>query len=138
MNSSDAYTTCLEIDEVISEVQVPVNRPGTGEAYVKLAGKTSEWSVVNVAVSLQIANSVCKDVVVVLASVTTTPTHAGQTENALLGTKPDDHSIDSAAALALSGVKPRLTGALTKYRTHVTKVMVKRAIQEALRRAGGR
>jgi carbon-monoxide dehydrogenase medium subunit len=133
----DAYTTCLEIDEVISEVQVPVNPPGTGEAYVKLAGKTSEWSVVNVAVSLQIANNVCKDVVVVLGSVTTTPTHAVQTENALLGKKPDDQSIDSAALLALNGLESRPTGSLTKYRTHITKVMVKRALQEALRRAVG-
>ncbi len=134
----DAYTTSLTIDEVIREVRIPIPPMGTGAAYMKLAGKTGEWSVVNVAASLQIEGGKCKDIAVVIGSVTSAPTHAVQTEKTLLGKEVNDRLVDSAAARALEGVESRYGGSPTSYQAHVTKVMVKRAIQKARKRAGGK
>jgi carbon-monoxide dehydrogenase medium subunit len=133
----DAYTTSLRIDEVIREVHVPIPPLGTGAAYVKLAGRAGEWSVVNVAASLQIEDGKCKDASVVVASVSSAPTHAVQTERTLLGRDIDDQLVDRAAARALEGIEPRDASGPTSYRSHVTKVIVKRAIQQARRRVGG-
>ncbi len=133
----DAYTTSLTIDEVIREVRIPIPPMGAGAAYMKLAGKTGEWSVVNVAATVQIEEGKCKDIAVVVGSVTSAPTHAVQTEKTLLGKEVDDRLVDSAAARAWEGVESRYGRNLMSYQAHVTKVMVKRAIQKARRRAGG-
>ncbi len=133
----NAYTTSLTIDEVIREVRIPIPPMGAGAAYMKLAGKTGEWSVVNVAATVQIEEGKCKDIAVVVGSVTSAPTHAVQTEKTLLGKEVDDRLVDSAAARAWEGVESRYGRNLMSYQAHVTKVMVKRAIQKARRRAGG-
>lgn len=133
-----AYTTSLANDELISELQVPIPPMGTGSAYMKLTGKTGEWSVVNVAASLQIEQGRCKDIAVVIGSVTSAPTHAMETEKTLLGKEVDNGRVDLASASALDGVESRYGGNPTSYQAHATKAIVKRAIQEARRRVGGK
>lgn len=132
-----AYATSLTIDDVICEVRIPIPLLGTGTAYMKLAAKTGEWSVVNVAVSMQLEAGVCRDIAVVLGSVTLAPTHAVQTEKALVGKEIDDRSIDSASTKALEGVASQDLRGLTSYGASVTQIMVKRAIDKAWRRARG-
>jgi aerobic carbon-monoxide dehydrogenase medium subunit len=132
------YTTNLANAEVIREVRIPILPIGTGTAYVKLAGKTGEWSVVNVAVSLRIDRGRCEDVSVVIGSVTSAPTHAVETEKILLGREIDDRMVDSAAAKALEGLESRYSGHPTPYQVHVTKTIVKRAILAARKRALGK
>jgi aerobic carbon-monoxide dehydrogenase medium subunit len=129
----DLWTTSLEPQEVITEVILPLPASGTGMAYEKHSHPASGYAVVGVAVTVPIEGGIVASPRIVITGATSKPTRASAAEDALSGQALSEEAITAAADLAASGLE--VNGdpyASEAYRTHLIKVLVRRALERAL------
>jgi len=124
------FETQLNPNEVLTEIQVPVQKKKTGYAYLKMSRRGSDPGIVNVAIiARQSGSGVLEDMSVILGSVTNTPVHAYKTEELLRGKRIDAINLDEAVEMAADGLEPTSTvQADAQYRLDVTPVRVKQAL----------
>ncbi len=129
--------TVLAPNELLTQILVPAPPPHTGKCYIKHGRrKAMELATVGVAVSLSLDGSTCADVRISLGAVAPTPIRARQAENALRGRKLDSSVIEKAAEAAMGESRPisNVRGS-ADYRKEMVRVLTRRAIEEARRRA---
>ncbi|HEU0292802.1 MAG TPA: xanthine dehydrogenase family protein subunit M [Anaerolineales bacterium] len=135
----DLFTTALKRDEVLTTVIVPAygNMEGMGGAYLKHRHPASSYAVVGVAAMVGLIGGKVARAVVVVGGATPIPLHAVAVESALAGMEPTDENI--AAAADKMDIQATLgdSYASAEYRSHLAKVMAKRALMLAAQRAGG-
>jgi carbon-monoxide dehydrogenase medium subunit len=132
------FTTALEPDEILTEIQIPVPSPRSGGAYFKLERKVGDFATAASAVQLTLDDSgAVQKIGIGLTNVGPTPIKASQAEGALRGKKPDDSVISQAAQLAADQAQPSsdLRGP-EEYKRGLVKELTKRALKRALERAG--
>ncbi|MDH5518948.1 MAG: xanthine dehydrogenase family protein subunit M [Acidimicrobiia bacterium] len=126
--ASDLFTgfleTALAPDELMTEIRIP-NSANAGWSYQKFNRRAQDWAIVGVAAVVPKNNDPAR---VALVNMGPTPMTSSAVEQALAG----GASIDDAAAVAAEGTSPPedLNGD-AEYRTHLAKVLVKRALTEA-------
>ena len=132
------YATALADDELLTEVRIPAPAADTGMSYQKIKRKVGDFAIAAAAVTLTLADGACADAAVALTNVGDTPLMAPGAAAALKGTKVDQAAIAAAAAAAMATADPvhDLRGTVA-YRTAMAGEMTRRAIAEALSRAGG-
>lgn len=131
------YTTALQQDEILTEIQIPVPPAGTGNAYHKLERKVGDYATAGVAVQLTIDNKgICKSAGIGLTNVNPTPLRAARSEQALIGKAVTEATIAQAAQFASEDCNPSsdLRGS-EEYKRAMVAVLVKRMIQKSLERA---
>ncbi|TVT15765.1 FAD binding domain-containing protein [Amycolatopsis acidiphila] len=112
------FTTPLEPDELITEVRVPA-RAGVGWGFEKFTRRSIDWAIVGVAVVGQAVG---------LVNMAGTPIRATATEQALAS----GASVADAAALAAQDASPVTEPhASAEYRSHLARVLTKRALESA-------
>jgi carbon-monoxide dehydrogenase medium subunit len=127
--------TILKTDEMVTGIRVSHVQPGSGCAFLKTSRTRMDLAKVNVAVRMEIENETCLDVRIALGGVAPTPLRVKGAETALRGGNFDNDSIREACEIAASEVRPITDVRSTKaYRTHMTKVIIKRAIGIAIDR----
>lgn len=124
--ASDFYTSFLESDlaedEMLTEIRVP-KMNGAGWSFQKFNRRAQDWAIVGVA-AWRGANGSG----VGLVNMGQTPILASSVSAALAG----GASIADAAALAASDAQPSAdNNATVEYRTHLAKVLVRRALEQA-------
>ncbi len=128
------FTTALQPGEVLTEVRVPVMRPGTGAAYVKFPHPASRYAVVGVCALVTREDNVCRQVRVAVTGATLYATRATVTEQALQGQPLNPDTIRAAAERAPEGLT--IVGdrvfASEEYRTHLVRVLARRALTAAV------
>ncbi len=132
------FSTALKADEIVVEIRVPMPRPGSGGAYVKMERKVGDFATVAVAVQLALgAGGTCDEVGIGLTNVGSVPIKATKAEAALRGKRPDEPAIKQAAQLAAEAADPAadLRGSV-EYKRDLVRVLTGRAIRKALERAG--
>lgn len=130
--------TCLQADELLTEIQVPKLPPRTGCAYIKLFSRGSvDIATVGVAVRLTLTDDgTCKDARVVLGAVAPTPMRAKLAEAAVIGTKIKDKVIEQAAQAASEEASPISdVRSSAEYRREMVKVLTRRALKQSLEQA---
>ena len=132
------FTTALAPDELLVEVRVPVLGPGSGGAYAKRPNPASHYAVVGVAAVVRLEGGRVASVSIGVTGAGAQPSRAAAAERALLGQGPTDDTIARAAALAADGIDllSDIHGS-AEYRADMVRVYTRRAIREAIRRAGG-
>lgn len=129
--------TVLKPDEIVIEVILPSSKPQQYGAFIKMIRTASDIAKVNVAVQLELVNGICKNVRIALGSVASTVIRSVVAEKKLSGKKLSSVLIKEAADLASKEVVPITDLRSTAdYRKGMVKVLVRRAIQEALAKAG--
>jgi len=135
----DLFTTALKRDEVLTSITVPAygNLPGMGSAYLKHRHPASSYAVVGVAAMLGLEDGKVTRAVVVVGGATANPMHAKVVEKVLTGIEPTEANI--AEALDEMDIEATMGDAYAsaEYRTHLAKVMAKRALMLAAERANG-
>ena len=135
----DLFTTVLKRDEVLTSITVPAygNMSGMGGAYLKHRHPASSYAVVGVAAMVGLEDGKVTRAVVVVGGATANPSHAKSVESALMGMEPTEENI--AAAADQMDIEATLgdSYASSDYRTHLAKVMSKRALLLAAERARG-
>lgn len=134
---TDFYTTALEPDEILTEIQIPIPPPGSGGAYLKLERKVGDYATAGVAVQLTLDSAgQCSAVGIGLTNVAEVPLKATRAEDRLLGTGLGDSDVSEAAQFAAEDARPSsdLRGS-EAYKRAVIKELTRRAVGKAAERA---
>jgi carbon-monoxide dehydrogenase medium subunit len=134
-------TTALEPDELLTEIQIPPRAARAGTAFMELARRHGDFALVGVAVEVVLnQGGDCSSARIVLLSVGDGPVLATTAMAALVGSVPTASRIEDAARVAAEADidPPSDIHASSAYRRHLAKVLVRRAVSQAVRRSGGR
>jgi len=133
------FETVLAHDEILTEIRIPVPKPKSGGAYMKVERKVGDFATAAVAAQVTLgANGNCESVGIGLTNVGLTPIMAAKAEEALRGKKPDDANIRAAAQLAADAAQPSgdQRGS-EEYKRSLVKTLAVRALRKAVERAKG-
>jgi len=130
------FETDLGPQEVLTAVRVPKLAPGAGWSYLKFHRRALDWAIVGVATVVEWNNGQIARAAIGLTNMGSTPLRASGVEQALAGAQSSDQAALAAAAeRAPEGTDPVSdTNASAEYRSALSKVLVRRAIQDALAR----
>lgn len=135
----DAFTTVLELGELVREAIVRIPAKGSGGAYIAFKRSSPVYATVSAAVQLKLADSeLCEQCRIVLGCVGLTAIRAQEAEKQLVGQSLTAHSINHAVDAAMSAAAPEtdLRGS-ADYKRVLAGALVRRAIGAAARRARG-
>jgi carbon-monoxide dehydrogenase medium subunit len=134
----DLFESALAPNEVLTEIRIPMPGPHAGGAYVKVERKVGDYAVSAVAVQLTMSGDVCTAARIALTNVNPTPMRARNAEAALIGQTLTDEVLESAGQAAAAECEPSadLRGSV-EYKRDLTRVLIKRAIRQAVLRARG-
>ena len=131
-------TADLQPGELLVEVTVPAMPVGSGWAFHELARRTGDYAHAGVAAVLTRSGDACSRARLVYLSLGDGPMRALQAEQLLETQAISEATIDEAATLAAENeIEP--SGdihASTAYKRHLARVLTRRALTEAWRRAG--
>jgi aerobic carbon-monoxide dehydrogenase medium subunit len=135
--SSDFFKGIFETDvgpqDVLTAIRVPKQPAGTGWSYQKFHKRAIDWAIVGVAALVRRDDGHVASAAVGLTNMGSTPLRATGVEQAVAGT--DAGGLKAAAEHAPEGTNPVTdTNASEEYRSEMSKVLVRRALQEALSR----
>jgi len=136
---TDLFTTALEHDEILTEIQIPIPPAHSGGAYFKMERKVVDYGTAGVAVqvSLDAAGKFAR-VGIGLTNVGLVPVEAKEAEAALTGHAPSDEALRQAASLAAAAAQPNGDQRGTEaYKRSLVKTLSMRALRAALARAQG-
>lgn len=129
--------TVLQTDELLTEIQVPRQIPGTRGVYLKLFPRGAvDIAAVGVAVLLILGkDGTCSDARMVLGAVAPTPVRATRAEAVIKG-KPDKNEVIEKAAETASEEAHPISDVRCSagYRREMVKVLTRRALVQCLRR----
>ncbi len=134
------FTTALQPDELLTEIALPPMPSRSGWAFVETARRHGDFALAGVAalVTLDKAGK-CADARLAFLSVGDGAVLAQNAASALRGQKPTADTIAAAAEIAAAqDIDP--TGdihASADFRRHLTKVLTRRALEQAFVRAEG-
>ena len=136
----DLFTTALKRDEILTSIGVPAygGMKGMGGAYLKHRHPASSYAVVGVAAMVGLEGGKVTRVSLVVGGVTANPMHIKAAEAALMGMEPTEANF-AAAAEKVGEMKAMMSDvyASAEYRTHLAKVLARRALMLAAERAKG-
>jgi xanthine dehydrogenase YagS FAD-binding subunit len=116
--------------EIVSAVVIPAPAAGSRSVYRKLKEKESfDWPLAEACVNLVVSGGVVREARIVLGSVSPTPRRAREAEALMIGRSAGPELAGKAAEAALAGATPLRHNA---YKVRLTKVMVERALREAM------
>jgi aerobic carbon-monoxide dehydrogenase medium subunit len=130
------WTTTLEATEIITDVLIPVARPRQGWSFHEMVRRTSDFAIVAVAVTVNLAEraNVIAAATVALAGVADRVVLA---DPELAGTTADEDLDAAAARIAGRLEPPDDVHASGEYRRRLARVLVARALRQARARAAG-
>ena len=131
----DYYQTALNPGELLTEIHVPPpSRPAW--SHIKFTPRSIEdFATVGVAITLRAKDGVCEDIRLGLNSVASTIVRAKQAERVLHGKRISDAALREMGDIAAKEVDPMDDNrGSADYKRELVKVLVPRAVQEALHR----
>lgn len=133
------FTTALEPDEILVEIEVPFMPPRTGWSFLEVAPRAGDYAMMGVAALVTLDDDgKCKAAKLVYLNAGDGPVDAREAAQPLLGESPSDARIESAAQTA-SAQEINPFGnihASVEYQRHLANVLTKKALKIAVQRAG--
>lgn len=131
------FTTALEPNEILAEIQIPDLPARSGYAFEEVARRHGDYAMMGAAATMSLDESGrCKDVRLVFLSVGETPLLSSSAAQVLVGNKPTPELIQSAATD--TDITPSSNiHASERYRKHLANVLGKRVLTKAWERAQG-
>ncbi len=131
-----AYFTALADGEVLTAIRFAVPAAGHGYAYEKQKRKIGDYATAAAAVVLTMSGGRCEQASVALTNVGDTPLYAEEAGKALAGADLNADAVKAATEAAKAITRPAADGrGPVDFRTSVTGVMVRNAIETAAARA---
>jgi len=134
---TDAFTTVLAPDELISEVAVKLPAGRSGGAYMAVKRSAPVYASASAAVQLTMEDaSVCREARIALGAVGLVPIRAAEAEAQLRGRAVNAKSMAAAAEAAMHAAEPQsdMRGS-ADYKRTLVRTLVARALDAALRRS---
>jgi CO/xanthine dehydrogenase FAD-binding subunit len=132
-------TTSLEPTEILVEVRIPVPPEGSGWSFQELSRRRGDFAIVAVASVLYMdGDKRCREARISLGGVAPTPVRAEEAEGIFSGAEITEALIEEAGRLAVKATDAESDyHASADYRRDMTRVLVKRSLTEAWKRALG-
>jgi carbon-monoxide dehydrogenase medium subunit len=129
--------TSLQPDEILCEVRLPPWPKKAGWSYLNLSRRYGDLAMVGVATLIQIGRGgVITEARLALASVGDVPVRARAAERLLVGHRPDADLFAAVADQAVASLQPPSDiHASAAYRLHTAKVLTRRSLATAVKRA---
>jgi len=134
-------TTDLEPDECLTAVRFPVwtGNGAVGAGFQEVSSRDSDFAIVAAAAQLALdQNGTCRRAAVALANAAPTPVRLTRVEEALVGARPTEDTIEKLLPLVDEAIDP--SGDLhagADARRHMARSLMSRAVLQAVRNAGG-
>ena len=129
----------LNPDELLVSLSFPKHGPNFGSRYIRFIPRNEmDIAVAGAGVSITLDNEVIKSIHVALASVAPTPILVKKITEELTGTNLSPETLNHAGELAKEAATPitDMRGTI-EYRKHLSDVLTKRALADAIKRAQG-
>jgi carbon-monoxide dehydrogenase medium subunit len=135
----DMLTTSLGEREIIREVRLNALQPGQGAAYLKFDQPASHYALTGVCAVISLSGGTISSARLGVTGVGPKAYRATAAEQALAGTSPSDEEAIRAAVQSVPDGVDVLGDihASPEYRAHLARVLARRVVLEAARRAGG-
>jgi carbon-monoxide dehydrogenase medium subunit len=133
-------TTALEPAEVLTEVRFPVLTDGSGWAFEEISRRHGDYAMAGAAVTLSVERGGrCRETRIVLFGVGPTPVRALGAEQVVAGEALEPAILEAAGRKASEELDEPLSDvhASAEFRRHLAGVLTRRALTEAMARAGG-
>jgi len=133
--------TCLQPSELLKEIFIPAPATKSGGSFQRCTRTAMDIALVNCAVFLSMApkGGAIGEIRIALGAVAPTPVRARTAEDALKGKIPDKNAIEEAADLAAAGATPiDDVRSSANYRRAMVRLLTRRAIEAALKKAAGK
>ena len=133
------FTTALEPDEILVEIELPSLPARTGWSFLEVAPRAGDYAMMGLAALVTLdGNQVCKQVRLVYLNAGDGPVEAKEAAQLLEGEAFSDELIESAAAVASEKeINPfGNIHASVEYQRHLAKVLTRKALKTAVKRAG--
>jgi len=134
----DMLTTTLQEREIIREVRLNAQQAGQGAAYLKFDQPASHYALTGVCAVVSLSGGSIASTRLGITGVGPKAYRATAAEQALAGKPVDEDAVRAAVQSVADGVD--VLGdihASPEYRAHLARVLARRAVLEAARRAGG-
>ena len=131
------FTTDLEPEEMLTEIEIPAMFPSSGWAFREIARRHGDYALVGVAATVRLDEAGrCEDARLVFLSVGEGPVEAQLASDALIGELPGDALIETAAALAAEAdIDPDGDiHASADYRRQLARVLARDTLRRAFER----
>jgi len=132
------FTTALEADEILVEIELPVMAPQTGWSFMEVAPRAGDYALMGVATLVSLDDDGnCREAKLVYLNAGDGPIDAKEAARSLVGEKLDDNLIESAARYASENeITPfGNVHASPEFQHHLANVLTKKALKKALSRA---
>lgn len=132
------FTTALEPDEILTEVRFSALPPESGTSFEEVSRRHGDFAMVGVGASLTVHDGRISRAAVALMGMAEVAVRARSVEEALAGEIPSTELFRDAGAEATRDLSPVSDlHASAEYRRRVGAVCVRRALEQAARRATG-
>ena len=132
------FITSLDPEEMIVEIELPVMPPNMGWSFMEQSMRPGDLATAGTGVTVELQDDyeTCAAVKVVFIGVDAMPVRGTVIEECLVGKPMNDLSVEKTGELVEGVVNPESDiHASVEYRLHISKVLLKRALLEAKRRA---
>jgi len=133
------FTTALEPDEILAEIELPFMPARTGWSFMEVAPRAGDYALMGVAALVTLdENGKCQTAKLVYLNAGDGPVDAKEAAQLLVGEKLDDKVIKSAASMASDKEITPYGNVHTspEFQTHLANVLTQKALKLALQRAG--
>lgn len=133
------FTTALEPDEILVEIELPFASARTGWSFMEVAPRAGDYAMMGVAALVTLNESgKCKQAKLVYLNAGDGPVDAIEAAESLVGEALNDNLIESAAVIASEKeINPfGNMHASTDFQRHLAKVLTQKALKQAAQRAG--
>jgi len=133
------FTTALEPNEILIEIELPFMPARTGWSFVEVAPRAGDYAMMGVAALVTLdANGKCKGAKLVYLNAGEGPMEAKEAEKLLEGTTLGDTLVEEAAVIASEKeINPfGNTHASIDFQRHLAKVLTQKTLKLATQRAG--
>jgi aerobic carbon-monoxide dehydrogenase medium subunit len=136
---TDAYTTQLATDELITEIVFRAPKRSSAGAYLKLERRAGDFAVVSLGVQLSLKEAgLCEEASIALAAAGLTPIYAEEAALFLAGKELRSDVIDEAARRVAAATQPLsdIRGS-EEYKRAAAQALFKQAVEVAVWRSRG-
>ena len=126
------YETAARADEMLVEVRIPKAPKGQGWGFHEVSERKGDFAIVAAGATMQLSAGNVAAASIVLAGVGSHAVRLGAVERGLVGKKPDDAALASAAEAAAAAISPTsdIHGP-AEYRRDLARALVRRSLSDA-------
>jgi carbon-monoxide dehydrogenase medium subunit len=132
------FTTALEPDEILVEIELPASPPRTGWSFLEIAPRAGDYALMGVAALVTLdQNGKCERARLVYLNAGERPVEAKEAEKLLIGESLNDGLFESAASRASETEMNPFGNIHTspEFQRHLANVLTKKALKQASQRA---